>query len=256
MGMANRNPGQLLPLLCQSSGVLAGAALVQGTANDSVKLPSGANSRERFIGIAYEAGRLSTSQGISVVINGVWACTASGSITAGDRLVIASALGAVASESGTTPVDATRIGVALETVTDGQTVAVLIGADQPSFSGTVIKRTAGGSVLANSLVIAAGSNTVIATAGASPTAAIVGVALNAASSTETVYVVTSGLALVTDSGSGVTANDFITSGGATGLGLTAAPAGGTNCAVVGIALATTAASGLIPVSVCPGRIQG
>lgn len=256
MGMSLRNPGQQIALLCQSANVAAGAVLVQGTANDSVKLPSGAGSRESFVGVAYQAGLASTTQAISVIINGVFACTASGSITAGDRLVIGGALGTVASESASTPADATRIGRALETVTDGQSVAVLIGADQPSFSGTVIKRTAGGSILANSLVIAAGSNTVVATAGASPTAAIVGVALNAASSTETVYVVTSGLALVTDSGSGVTANDFITSGGATGLGLTAAPAGGTNCAVVGIALATTAASGSIPVSVCPGRIQG
>lgn len=257
MGMSLRNPGQLIALLCQSASVAAGAVLVQGTANDSVKLPSGANSREAFIGVAYQAGLASSTQPISVILNGVFACTASGSITAGDRLVIGGALGTVASESASTPVDATRIGQALETVTDGQSVAVLIGADQPPFSGTVIKLTAGGSILANSQVIAAGASTVVATAGASPTAAIVGVALNAASASESVYVVTSGRAIVTcGAGAGVTANDFITSAGATGLGLTAAPAGGTNCAVVGIALATTSASGSIPVSVCPGRIQG
>lgn len=255
MGTAFRNPGQQVGMLCESASVAAGAALVQGSVNDSVALPSVANTNARFIGLAYEAGSSSANRNISVVLNGVWAATASGTITRGDRLVIASTAGAVASESLTTPPNATRIGVALESVTTGQTVSVLIGANAPAFSGTVLKMTASGAILANSIVKFS-NGFALAPAGASPTTAIGGVALNAAADGETVYVVTSGVAVVTDSGAGVTANDYITAGGATGLGLTAAPAGGTNCAVVGIALTTTAASGAISVSVSPSRIQG
>ena len=44
--------------------------------------------------------------------------------------------------------------------------------------------------------------------------------------------------------------------GTNGKGLTAAPAGGTNCAVVGVALNTVAANGNITVAVTPNRIQG
>lgn len=257
MGTSSRFPMEsLYPLACDSASVLEGAVLVQGASNDTCALPSGASSRQQILGLCYQSFNSAAGSPATIVAPGaIFPGIAAGAITRGDVLVIGGATGTVVSVSATTPVDATRVGVALESVTTGERVAILIGASQ-SFAGTVIKRTAGASILANSLVIASGANLVIPTAGASPTAAIVGVALNAASSTETVYVVTSGLALVTDSGSGVTANDFVTSGGATGLGLTAAPGAGTNCAVVGIALATTTASGLIPVSVCPSRIQG
>lgn len=247
----------LYPLACDSASVLEGAVLVQGASNDTCKLPTGASSREQILGLCYQDFNAAAGSPVTIVAPGaIFPGIAAGSITRGDVLVIGGATGTVVSVSATTPVDATRVGVAMESVSSGERVAILIGATS-TFAGTVIARTSGAAILANSLVIAAGANTVIPTAGASPTAAIVGVALNAATgSGQTVYVCTSGLALVTDSGSGVTANDFITSGGATGLGLTAAPGGGTNCAVVGIALATTAASGSIPVSVCPSRIQG
>jgi hypothetical protein len=255
MGTAMRNPGQMLGMLCESSGVLAGAVLVQGSANDSVKLPTGANSAEKFVGIAYQNGLVSTTQPIPLVINGVWSATASGAITRGSRLVIGGALGTVSAETYSTPASATRIGIALESGSDGDVVAVLIGADTAGAFGTVIARTASGAIVGNRIVIA-GNSVVTYPAGASPTGALLGVSLNSAADGETVYVCTSGVALVTDSGSGVTANDFITSGGATGLGLTAAPGAGTNCGVVGIALNTTAASGSIAVDVAPSRIQG
>ena len=247
----------LYPLACDSASVLEGAVLVQGASNDTCALPSGASSRQQILGLCYQDFNGAAGSPVTIVAPGaIFPGIAAGSITRGDVVVIGGATGTVVSVSATTPVDATRVGVAMESVSSGERVAILIGASQ-SFAGTVIPLTSGAAITANTLVIAAGASTVIPTAGASPTAAIVGVALNAATGAgQTVYVCTSGRAYVTDSGAGVTANDFITSGGATGLGAAAALAGGTNCAVVGIALATTAASGSIPVSVCPSRIQG
>lgn len=255
MGTALRNPGQVIALACDSANVAEGAALVQGAANDTVKLPSAANTREKFVGISYAAGSTSANKGISVVINGVWAATASGAITRGDKVVVAAATGTVASESVTTPADATRIGIALESVADGERVAILIGT-QPAGRGTVIAFTASNAITANTIVVAAGANKVKVAAGADPTKGVIGVALNSVADGETVYVCTSGVASVTDSGAGVTYADHIASAGSSGLGKTAAPAAGTNDMVVGVALSTTSALGSIPVMVNPYVLQG
>ena len=255
MGIADRNPGQLVPFSCSSASVAEGAVLVTGAANDIVKLPTAASSSEAFVGLAAYPWSASANSPVDAVVNGVWPAIAAGTIVRGDRLVVGGATGTVVAESLTTPAHATRVGVALESATTGARVAILIG-NVPSFSGTVLKMVAGvGGTTANRIVMAA-NGTAVLPGGASPTAALLGVALNTASAGEVAYVVTSGSAVVTDSGAGVTANDFITAGGTNGTGLTAAPAGGTNCAIVGFALTTTAASGSITVSVRPGRIQG
>lgn len=255
MGTALRNPGQVIGLLCDSANVAEGAALFQGASNDTVKLPSAANSREKFIGIAYAAGSTSANKPVSVIINGVFAATASGAITRGDKVVIAAATGTVSSEALTTPPDATRIGIALESVADGERVAILIGT-QPGGRGTVIAFVASGAITANTIVVAAGTSKAKVAAGADPTKGVLGVALNSVADGETVYVCTNGVASVTDSGAGVTFADHIAAAGATGLGKTAAPATGANDMVVGVALATTAASGSIPVMVNPYLMQG
>lgn len=255
MGIADRNPGQLVPFNCASANVAEGAVLVMGATNDVVKLPTAASSSEALVGLAAYPWSSSANSPVDAVVNGVWPGIAAGTITRGDRVVVGGATGTVVSESLTTPANATRVGVALESVTTGARVAILIG-NVPSFSGAVLKMVAGvGGTTANCLVIA-GNGTAVLPGGGSPTAAILGVALNTALAGETVYVVTSGTAVVVDSGSGVNANDFITAAGTNGKGLTAAPAGGTNCSVVGIALTTTAANGNITVAVSPSRIQG
>lgn len=255
MGTALRNPGQVIALACDSASVAEGAALFVGASNDTVKLPSGANTREKFVGLAYAAGSTSANKGISIVTNGVFAATASGAITRGDKLVVAAAAGTVASESLTTPADATRIGIAMESVADGERVAVLIGA-QPAGRGTVIAFIANGAILANSIVVASTATKVVAPAGADRTKGVVGVALNLCADGDTCYVCVSGYAYVVDSGAGVSVGDHIAIAGSTGLGKTAAPSTGTNDMVVGCALATTAASGNIPVVVNPYVLQG
>lgn len=254
MATANRNPGHVLPLLCDSASVLEGAVLVQGASNDTVALPSAANTRAKIIGLAYAAGSSSANGPMSVVTDGVWAGIAGGTIVRGDLLVVAGVTGTVASVSLSTPADASIVGVAMESASSGERVAILIGAVQ-RFSGVVLPFTASGSINANTIVIA-GNGVAAAPGGASPTSPILGVALNTVTNGQTVYVCVSGYATVTDSGSGVTANDRITASGTGGLGLTAAPGAGTNCAIVGVALSTTVASGSIPVAVMPSTVQG
>ena len=254
MATANRNPGHTLPLLCDSANVLEGAVLVQGASNDTCALPAAANTRAPILGLAYVAGSTSANGPMSVVTNGVYAGIAGGTIARGDLLVVGGTTGTVTAASLSTPVDASIVGVAMESASSGERVALLIGANQ-RFSGVVLPFTASGSIAANTIVIA-GNGVAVAPGGASPTSPILGVALNTVTNGQTVYVVTSGYAGVTDSGSGVTANDRITASGTTGLGLTAAPSSGVNCAVVGIALATTVASALIPVAVMPSTTQG
>ena len=155
-----RNPGQCVGFLCDSTSVLEGAVLVQGASNDTVALPSAANSRSRLVGLAYQAGSSTANEAITSVINGIFAGIATGTITRGDRLVIGGATGTVQAESLTTPPDATRVGYALESVSSGERVAVLIG-EVPSFSGTVVKFTSSSAILANSIVVLTAASTVI-----------------------------------------------------------------------------------------------
>lgn len=255
MGTSLRNPGQVVALLCDNAGVNEGSALMRGAANDSVKLPGAANSRESFVGIAYQNGNAAAGKSISVVVNGVWPAFASSAITRGDKVVIAGAAGSVASESLTTPPDAVRIGIALESVLSGERVAILIGT-QPGGRGVVSAYVASGAITANTIVVAAGANAAKVAAGADPVKGVLGIALNSCLDTETVYVCSQGVANLTDSGAGVTFGDNVAVAGATGLGKTAAPAPGTNSMCVGTALATTLAAGLIPVAVNPFVFQG
>lgn len=255
MGLAFRNPGQIVTMPCDSASVVDGAALFQGASNDSVMLPGAANTSAKFIGLAYLAGATSASQPISVVKDGIWAGVAAGTIVRGDRVVAADTSGGVQSESLSTPADASRIGVALESVSSGERVAILVGA-QPSASGTVLTFVANGAITANRIVVASTGGKVAMPGGADPTSGVVGVALEAAADAASVRVCVLGYATVTDSGSGVTAGNNLAVAGTTGTGKTAAPSTGVNSMCVGTVLTTTAASGSIPVLVRPFMLQG
>lgn len=255
MGTALRNPGQLLSMLCDSASVVAGAVLVQGASNDTCALPSAANTRAKVIGIAYQAGSTSANSSISIVVNGVWAAVAAGTITRGDVLVVGGATGTVISASISTPADAAVVGLALESAVSGESVAVLLG-ERPMGNGTVMVFTANGAITANRIVVASTGAKVAMPGGADPTSGVVGVALAAAADGAPVYVMTHGYTTVTDSGSGVTAGANLAVAGTSGVAKTAAPAGGTNTFCVGTALTTTAASGAIPVLVRPFSFQG
>lgn len=253
MGTAMRNPGQIIGYGCESATVAVGAVLVQGAADDAVKLPSGANSTEAVIGLCYQAVS-TTDPNASAVINGVWQGIASGAITRGDKLVIANSSGHVASASASTPPNASIVGRALESVSNGEDVAILIGGDSLD-AGLVLPFTASGSIAANTIVVA-GNGVAAAPGGADPVSGVIGVALNSVTNGQTVYVQVAGRASVTDSGSGVSGGANIAVAGTNGYGKTAAPSTGANTMCVGTALATTSASGLIPVLINPFVMQG
>lgn len=260
MATAARFPGDdLFSLTCDTASVLEGAVLVQGASNDTIALPSAASSRSKVIGLAYQAGSSSTNDAITIVPPGrVWPGIAAGTITRGDIVVVGGATGTVVSRTLATPPDASIVGVAMESAVSGSRVAILIGATGGfSAGGTVLTMTAGvGGVTANAACMAA-ADTAVLPGGASPTAALLGISLNTAAAGATCYVVISGSCVMTcGAGAGVTANDRLTVSGAGGLGLTAAPGAGTNCAIVGIALTTTLANGAITVAVMPSTIQG
>ena len=255
MGTAFRNPGQVVSMLCDSASVAAGAVLVQGASNDTCALPGAANTRAKVIGIAYQAGSSSANSAISVIVNGIWAAVAGGTITRGDVLVVGGTTGTVISASISTPADAAVVGLALESAVSGESVAVLIG-DRPRSAGTVMVFTANGAITANRAVVASTGAKVAMPGGADPTSGVIGVALAAAADGEPVYVMTHGYALVTDSGSGVTAGNNLAIAGATGTVKTAAPSTGANTFCVGTALTTTAASGSVPTLVRPFMMQG
>ena len=126
MGTALRNPGQVIGLLCDSANVSEGAALVRGAANDSVKLPGAANSRETFVGIAYQAGATSANKAISVILNGIFAATASGAITRGDWVTSGGTDGGVITETAGAGVNVAVIGQALESAVSGDRVLCTI----------------------------------------------------------------------------------------------------------------------------------
>lgn len=255
MGTALRNPGQEIALLCDSASVVEGAALFQGASNDTVMLPAAANTAAKFIGLAYQAGSSSANAPITVIRDGIWPAVAAGAITRGDRLVAGDTSGGVIAESLSTPPDATRIGIALESVSSGERVAVLIGT-LPANAGTVLTFVANGAITANRIVVASTGGKVAMPGGADPTEGVVGVALEAAADAASVRVCVLGYATVTDSGSGVSAGDNLAVAGTTGTGKNAAPSAGVNSMCVGTVLTTTSASGAIPVLVRPFLMQG
>lgn len=243
-------------LSCDSANVLEGAVLVQGASNDTCALPSVASSREAILGLAVSAGLTSANGQMTIAAPGcVFPGIAAGTITRGDVLVVGGATGTVVAVSQTTPPDATRVGVAMESAVSGSRVAILIGADSPP-RGAVVPFVANGAITANTIVVASTSSRAAAPGSADPTSGVLGVALNTVADAATVYVVVSGVANVTDSGSGVTAGNNIAVAGTGGTGKTAAPSAGANTMCVGTALATVAASGTIPVLVNPFVMQG
>ena len=95
MGIADRNPGQLVPFNCASANVAEGAVLVMGATNDVVKLPTAASSSEALVGLAAYPWSSSANAPVDAVVNGVWPGIAAGTITRGDRVVIGGATGTV-----------------------------------------------------------------------------------------------------------------------------------------------------------------
>lgn len=251
------------------AAMTVGMFVVQGTADGHAKAPLGYD-RAGILGVAINpvsAAAVSASQNnvVEVARAGIVRCVASGTITRGDRLVIANTAGAVLSFDGnqmSVPAGAQFVGIALESVTDAQNVGVLlaIGAALDGRS-TIRTMTAGtGGTTANCMVVGGtggDAGKVILPGGAAPTSGIVGVALSTVLAGASVDVVVGGFALVKAGDASITTLGMaLTAAGADGTAKLAAPAGGTNAAILGVSLAAIANTTNGPVYVCPSIMQG
>lgn len=119
-------PVEYTALVCTSANVLEGAVVVINTAaNDQCSLPSGADTSASILGIAIYPGLTTTNGMLTVMTSGNYPCIANGTITAGDRVSIASSIGDVKTVAvGSTAPGASIVGFATESATNGQRVGV------------------------------------------------------------------------------------------------------------------------------------
>ena len=251
-----RSPSCVLSFTTEAS-ISDGCVVIQGAADDKVKLPTGAATDFVVVGLAKVegGGSVASGQGIDVVTCGVWPAKASGSITRGDRVVVADSTGKV--KTGNYAVAATAVvGYALESASTGERVAVLV---MPGAEPNLVIQgfTADGAITANTAVKIGSADNKVATATADPTTGggVIGVALNTVVDGATVYVCISGVVPCALQGN-VTRGNNLTVGDASGGLKAAAPTAGNNATVAGIAMSTTNAPGPANVLVRPGMMQG
>ena len=151
------------------------------------------------------------------------------------------------------------VGIAMEAAgADNDVIGVLIAPELAANLGPFRVMTANGAIAAGRLVkVGAVNNTIEQCNSASPTTNIIGVAVNAAAgASDLVVVALAGSVAPVTSGAAFSRGAFLTSD-ASGKAIAAAPAAGTNCAMVGSALAAaTGADESVNVLVYPGSHQG
>jgi hypothetical protein len=249
------------PFVAQAT-ITANQVVIQGSADGSCTAPLGGD-RVKVLGVALNGA--SANGVVDVCRAGITRCVASGVITRGDRVYVANTAGAVASfdtAQATTPPGVTFVGIALESVTDGQNVAVFlaIGAalDGRAFIRTYVVGTGG--CTANCIVVGGtggDAGKAVLPAGAAPTSGILGVALSTQLATESVDVVVMGVAIVKAGDASITTAGMpLTAFGAAGTAKLAAPGAGTNAALLGISLGAITNGSTGPVAVMPSIMQG
>lgn len=223
-----------------------GQVVIQGTADGHCTAPLGSD----FVGVLgvaispVSASAVTNSQNnvSDICTRGIVRCVANGTITRGDRVVVATSAGDVSSYDGnilTLPSYLTRVGYALESVTTTQNVAILldIGPVGMSLIGTYTAGTGG--VTAN-MVCCFGTSgdagKVILPSGAdlALSGKVAGIALATAIATATVKVLQFGYGIVSAGDSSLTSGGMpLAIQAASGTVKLAAPGGGTNDFIVG-----------------------
>jgi hypothetical protein len=248
-----------LPLLCESSSVAEGSALVQGSVDSSVALPS-AGEVGGFIGLALFAGPANATSTMQVVTSGFYLAVASGTITRGDRLVIADSTGKLKTWTANVADLASVCAIAMESVTTGQRVNVKILGGQVSASPQSLIKAfvagTGGSTAGCAMVQDSTAGQAVLAAGADPTAGVLGLALNTAIATATVYVCMYGVCPGKAAAAGFTIGKDLAVSANTGVLKDAAPTAGVNTMIVGMALETATSGQLKNVFVRPQTLQG
>lgn len=246
-------------MVCDSATVREGAALVMGAEDNSCALPAAANA-PGFVGFSLFAAANGAGQTIAVITGGSYPAIGSGTITRGDSLVIADALGGVKSVTSTIADQASIVGMARESATNTQRVNVrLAPVASLSRPSTLVQTFVAGTggVTAGSAVVqdTTANNKVVLPAGADPKSGVVGIALNTALAGATAYVVVYGPTTAVAAGA-VTRGDNLSIAAATGTCKTAAPAAGVNVMLVGYAQASIADTVAGNVFVRPQMMQG
>jgi predicted RecA/RadA family phage recombinase len=250
------DPNKTFPFLADAA-ILAGAVVCQGVADGSVKLPVAAEDYiSRVIGVA--ANPIASGSVGDVITGGIAVCNAAGTITRGDLLCIAGVTGTVKAVALGTAVHCRVIGIAMESAVSGDKVAVMIG-PYTLVNGILQAFVAGvgGTTAACACVISDASLMLaILPSGADPTTAVLGISVNTTLAGETAYVVTSGITLGKDSGSGYSVGANLAIAGATGQLKTNGIGAGTNTWIVGQAMQTATASQSKLVRVTGFTLQG
>jgi len=267
MSTSMRSPGRgILSLtavgtILDGGPVVAAQATVNGAAADGCAPAAGTPADGAILGLAMKDGggvpgsaSFTSGQAVNVVVDGVYPSVAAGAITVGQKVVASVTAGRVAAWTSALsglPI----IGVALETAAAGEAVAILVCMGLSPLS-VVVPYTCGASAITANTVVAVGAaDNVVAPAGATPTSGLLGVALNAATSGQTVYVCINGPCQVA-SGTASSRGANLTTNASAQV-VTAAPSAGTNNMCVGTGLAAGAGSAaLFNIQVSPFVFQG
>jgi len=252
------------------AALTAGQVVVQGTADGHCTGPSGADIRSGILGIARNAvttAQVTASQNNVCELDraGIVRCVANGTITRGDTVTVATSAGDVKTfNSLTTGPGAQKVGIALESVTTTQNVAVYLTlGDQAGNASCIGVYTAGvGGVTVNMVCTfgtSADATHVILPSGADLTlsGAVAGVALATVAAGASVPVLQLGYGLVTAGDTSITTGGMpLAIQGTTGAVKLAAPGGGTNDFIVGYSTGpiTNATTGTA--LICPQIVQG
>lgn len=150
-------PMEFMEIACLSANVAQGSVLVAATSADlSCQLPSGADTNAGIIGLAIKAGAANTTSTIQIVTAGVYRGVANGSITRSQLVTVATSAGDVKAVSVSTLPGATIVGMAMENATNGQPVAIALGAAP----GVAIN---GGAAVNRQVRVVASANVTLAT---------------------------------------------------------------------------------------------
>jgi len=121
-------------------------------------------------------------------------------------------------------------------------------------TSVVEKQMSAGGTINEATIVKFGADDENVVAATAVSETLVGVAQHAAASGERVRVMTSGISRLKIGGT-VTRGDYVTTNGSA-QGVAAAPAGGTNNGIIGIALQSGVNGDIIRVQLAQGRIQG
>lgn len=127
MSTANRKPDFIVPFSCESTTVAEGAALVVGSADNTVALPGAADPNPTSVNIVGLAKDDLTAAGtLDVVTSGIFPGIAAASITRGQPLTIANTSGGLKPAAPAGGTNVACVGIALESAASGDRFSVLV----------------------------------------------------------------------------------------------------------------------------------